>query len=340
MTGPTAARTDVAKLLSLAGTGTRVLLLIFVLTQVVLFASTMQDLGQPWLGAIALVLVVVAAVIATRSGPYPLPLLSMVLVIVAVAASTALVSWQLPTSGWAGYASWHLGANTFLLLAVSLRGRSGAAWIGMAIMTAITLLWTVSTGQGIFAGVNLIDRQAGTLLIGTLFAIGLSRTASRIAEFNFAESRRVVERMSLRVAIDERTKQAARLQSTVLPTLRVIAGGKPLSPVERAEFLIVEAGLRDSIRARTLAREPLTSVAAEARRRGVEVLLLDDGRGELPVGEADRIAEWVAGQLVELRDGSLTARVLPSGRAAAATIVVVTADRTSHFELINRADSQ
>ena len=327
-------RTDVAQLLNLTGTATQLLVALFAVTQIALFASTSYVVKNPWVSGIALILVIGATVASTRPGPYPLTPSRTYLTVAAVAASTALVSWQLPTSGWPGYASWHLGANTFLLLGISLRGRSGWAWIGMTIMFALTLLWTVTTGQGVLAGVGLVDRQAGTLLIGTIFAIGLSRTARRISEFSQAEAARAGEIAAIQSSTDERNRQARYLHDTVLPVLTLIASPQHLTVAQREEFLIIEASLRDSIRARSLYQEPLIAATVEARRRGVDVLLLDDSQlHDRNSNERLRISAWVADHLRGLSHGAFTARVLPLGRPTAASIVVVEDQGTRHFEL-------
>lgn len=327
-------RTDVAKLLNLASPATQLLLALFVITQVVLFLSTTGDVAKPWVSAIALALVIIAAVLITRPGPYPLEISHTLVAVAVVATSTALVSWQLSPTGWPGYASWHLGANTFLLLAIGLRGRSGWAWIGMASMTGITLIWTESTGQGLLAGVDLVDRQAGTLLIGTIFAIGLSRTARRIAEYNESESRNAAEQAALQAGSDERRNQITVLESEARPVLELIASPAILTPVQRSEFLILEATLRDNIRARTLSRAPLAAVAQDARRRGIDVLLLDDSETQThSPDQEDHIANWVAEHLNGLVEGTFTARVLPSGRSALASIVLESGGASRHFEL-------
>jgi hypothetical protein len=327
-------KTDVAKLLILTGPATQLLLALFVITQTVLFLSTAGDVARPWVSAFALILVNSVAVLITRPGPYPLKLNHALASVAVVAMSTALVSWELPTSGWPGYASWHLGANTFLLLGLGLRGRSGWAWVGMAGMVGVTILWTASTGRGLLTGVDLVDRQAGTLLIGTIFAIGLSRTAQRIDDFNATESRRAAEHAALQAGSEERVKQILRLGSDARPVLELIASPAPVALTQRREFLILEATLRDDIRARSLAREPLTAVAKNARRRGIGVLLLDDSEPESYSDDQQIwIASWVASHLREMNRGTLTARVLPLGRSAVASIVIDSGEASRHFEL-------
>ena len=60
----------------------------------------------------------------------------------------------------------------------------------------------------------------------------------------------------------------------------------------------------------------------EARRRGVDVVLIDDSPDhELSEDELDQIAEWMAGRLAEETEGRFTGRILPAGRRAVASVV-------------------
>ncbi len=64
-----------------------------------------------------------------------------------------------------------------------------------------------------------------------------------------------------------------------------------------------------------------------ARRRGVEVLLLDDRGVGLPSGDAmERVESHVSSTLARA-SGAVTVRLLPPGRDEAVTIVAVDADR-------------
>ncbi len=328
-------RTDVAKLIHLAGPVTNVLLAVFILTQVILAVSTLGGVLHPWVCVLALAIDLAAAVLMTRPGPYPMPLYVCLTVVGAVVVSTALVCWQLPPTGWPGYASWPFGANSFLLLFMCLRWRIGYAWIGMGAMMLVTVIWTTTTGQGWLEAVGLIDGQAGNLLIGTLFAIGIERTARRIAELNAARARREASQAAAEAITEERSKQIARLDADARPVLELIAGGTEFSPEQRAELLILEAALRDGIRAARLSIEPVISKAKDARRRGVELLLLDDS-GEA-TEDAEKPAEfidWVAHQLDNARGGKVTARILPRNREAVVSIVIENEAGTSTVEFV------
>jgi hypothetical protein len=326
-------RTDVAKLIHLAGPVTNVLLAVFIVTQLILAVSTLGGVLNPWVCVLALIIDLGAAVLMTRPGPYPMPLHVCFTVVGAVIVSTALVCWQLPPTGWPGYASWPFGANSFLLLFMCLRWRIGYAWIGMGAMTIVTVVWTTTTGQGWTQAIGLIDGQAGNLLIGTLFAIGIERTARRIAEFNAARGRHEASQAAAEAITAERSKQIARLDADARPVLELIAGGTDFPQEQRAELLILEAALRDGIRAARLSIEPVIGRARDARRRGVELLLLDDsGEAAEEAEKPEEFIDWVAHQLDSAHEGKITARILPRNREALVSIVIENESGTSTLE--------
>ncbi|HEX3679607.1 MAG TPA: hypothetical protein VHU90_07795, partial [Galbitalea sp.] len=110
-------------LLKLNGWGARLLLLLFAGTEITLMVTAGGQEDRTWEGVLALVLVLAAAARTLLSGSYPLPIPSTVAIIVAVGLSTGLITWQFGTSGWPGYSAWHIGANMFVLVSLSLHGR-------------------------------------------------------------------------------------------------------------------------------------------------------------------------------------------------------------------------
>ncbi|UYP19759.1 hypothetical protein OED52_04160 [Rhodococcus sp. Z13] len=97
----------------------------------------------------------------------------------------------------------------------------------------------------------------------------------------------------------------------------------PLTDHERIECELLEARLRDSLRAPVLGAPEVAEAAAAARRRGVEVVLLDDHAMD-PV--PDEIRREVYREVVDTLDsvwsGSVTVRVLPPGRGAMVTMLL------------------
>ena len=333
-------RTDIPALLQLTGRGAHLVLLLYLVSWTVLAITAGGDPMRTWEGGVALALVMAVSVLTVRPDRYPLRLSWTIAIVLAVAISTVLISWQLQTDGgWPGYNSWYVGANTYVLLALWLRGRYGWAWGGMAAMIVLTVYWSVATGQGILHGVSLVDKEAGLLIIGTFFAIGLGRTARRILEFNEAESTRIAEEQGARAAAEERNRQVDRLQNIAGQALAVIAAGGGSTSNERSDYLALEATLRDSVRARSFAIEPLISAATEARKRGLEVLLLDDVDQLIALDKRQEIAGWVSSLLDAAQHGKFTARFGATRDGLAVTVVTSSDDRRHELRLDETANS-
>ncbi|MGB3371187.1 MAG: hypothetical protein WBA81_11250, partial [Rhodococcus sp. (in: high G+C Gram-positive bacteria)] len=133
-------------------------------------------------------------------------------------------------------------------------------------------------------------------------------------------------------ARDERERQLRRLDSLVRPVLVHIAESTQLDEAGTREALLVEATLRDSIRARALDVPDIVSAARSARERGVTVQLLDDGGLGANSGQAVEFRRTVVEQLDAAHSGSITVRVQPPDRNVLATIVVSRGDYTERFE--------
>src|SRR5690606_6668281 len=101
---------------------------------------TTIDEMKHWLPpTIAVVIVNAAAILLVLDHPDPFPRLWSWGVVCAVGLSTVLVAYLLPDVAQVGRASWHLGANTWLLFFLALRRRAGVAWIGYGIMALGTM---------------------------------------------------------------------------------------------------------------------------------------------------------------------------------------------------------
>ncbi|MEB0307032.1 hypothetical protein QN345_17175, partial [Cryobacterium sp. 10I1] len=185
----------------------------------------------------------------------------------------------------------------------------------------VGLGWALLNGLGVADGLTLVVRHAATLLAGAVFAVGLTRSTRTLAVLNRERAVSIATTASAEAGVTERESELARVNALARPALERLAGGEDLDPPLRAECLIVEATLRDAIRARTLFVEPVITAARAARLRGVDVTLLDDSGGRPPEVLA-AVAGIVAGQLDLLDAGRLTARLLPPGRDDVASLVV------------------
>lgn len=328
------ARADVSRLLFLDSASARFLVLLFVVANAVFVVTTADQLRQVWPALLAMAMIWGTSVLLVRARPDPFPWPDTVAVLTTVGISTILMSTVLPVEVNPGRAVWHLGANTWLLFFLALRDRAWVAWLGMAVMTSITAAWSAATGLGALTGLTMMQSHMGILLVGTLFAMILRSTSIRINVLNERSVRSAVDAAATEAARQVRRARVSELATVAVPLLEKISSGVPLNADDRLDFALTEARLRDSVRGRSLAVPAVETAASAARRRGVEVMLLDD-RGEgIDDGETlNRIVTAVVNHLDAARAGQVTVRLQPAGREAAATIVAADGDHVTRLTL-------
>jgi hypothetical protein len=327
--------TDTSLLLRLGTVGPYLLLSVFVSTNGLLVFSNLPADPIPDIVAFALV---AGAAVRLALPANPLPLTWTVVTATVPVLASILVSSTLPHTLSLGYLNWYLGASSFLMFFLALRNRILWAWCGLLAMCVATVTWVLLLGFGILDGINLVVRHAGILLIGTFFAVAFSRASSRIETLQAVQSHRSALESAAEAAIDIRVSKTAELDGIARGMLTKIAAGEQLSMQDRADCLLMEANLRDSVRAQALHREPVIGEARAARARGVEVTLLDDSGIGLSAGlqdvqELTRLAGIVADELRGTRRGRLTARVLPIDREILATVIIDSGDETRSIEI-------
>lgn len=211
-------------------------------------------------------------------------------------------------------------AVTFAMLA--FRGRLAIAWLGMlAGGVGIVVVAAVRGADVAEVGAVLIPGNVGVLIMATCFAILVRPRAQQIGGLR-RRADRDRDTEGVRLIRDTRV---ARLRGRVRPLLEHIATGEPLSEEQVAVCRLVEAGLRDRIRAPGLDVPNVTEAAWDARARGVRVLLLDD-RDRRCGDDTERLAPVrtaAVGALVGARSAAqVTVRLMPDGRDLVGTIAV------------------
>ncbi|GIG54016.1 hypothetical protein Dac01nite_07680 [Demequina activiva] len=325
---------DVSSLLYLGSPAARLILALFVLSNAIFTVGTADVLSAPWQSYVAMLLVSAGGVLLLRPHPDPFPLRDTAAVLAVVVVSTALVATNLPGEGDLGRASWHLGSNTWLLFFLTLRRRGLYAWAGMAAMAAITIAAAASSGRGAVSGALMLNAHMGILVVATLFARTLRRTARRIASLERRSIAAAAQQARVETAEEIRRTRAAELAAAVVPLLERIANGAPASDEERQTYAVTEAALRDGVRGRSLMLPSVVEAAARARRRGVTVTILDD-RGALPP-DGDSVARVVAATVDALdaaSDGTVTIRLVPAGRSVGLTVVATAGDQVRRTTL-------
>ncbi|MBH0775199.1 hypothetical protein IT779_02740 [Nocardia sp. NEAU-351] len=317
-------------LLGLRGRAAWLFLVILEVT-IGLFMARNFDTAPLPAAAAALVLLVTAGVLVVAVPVDPLPWPATIAVAVAGPVSTILTTldveqdWTRPV--------WTAFASSYVLAVLVLRGRLVVAWLGVAgIAVVITVLGFVA---GLRGGVIAGSIVPVATVAGVSVCVAIMRPTQRSLRLLREEATlRAAAEATMAAENTERVRQLARLDRVARPILERIAEGTELTAVEREECRLLEAELRDGLRAPQLVSEELSSAARGARSRGVEVVLLDDGGfAAVPRWVRDRVVEAATRELDAANAGAVTIRVLPEGRRILATVLAHAADQDRRTEI-------
>ncbi|WP_051028034.1 hypothetical protein [Nocardia higoensis] len=288
-----------------------------------LAVASWGELPRRWPVVLALAIVTAATVtlLVARADPLSRPL--TVALALSIPAGSALVMFNLPPEPDPMAMTWHFGGGSVTATFLCVRGRTPAAWIGLCAMIAVSASWAQHAGHGIGYGLGMSVINFGPLLMSTFFAYTLRPAAQQIFQLHEESTRQAAADAAATAALEERREQTADLDRMVRPMLHRIAGPDPLGAEDRAECRLVEAQLRDNLRAPALSVPEITAAARTARARGVDVVLVDDrGLDNSSPEVKSRLIGLVARELARAESGSVMVRVLPPNRQLLATMVV------------------
>lgn len=331
---PEAEPTEVSTLIGIGKPGVWALLALFVTAQAVFTVTTFDAVKNPWPCLAALVIVSGAGVLVALPHKDPFPQKNAGTIVLASIMATALISWQLANEGPLEREAWHFGAISWLLFFLALRGRSGTAWLGFLGMAVVSEVWAFDVGRNLMNIPNELKTHAGILLVGTLLARALRRASARINGLNLMSIDLAAAAASADAELEIRRERVAELAEVATPLLARISRSLAVSDDDRLDYILAEATLRDSVRARGLHLPEIINATTDARKRGVEVTLLDDRGGGLPTEEAMKLlTARITESLRNVSDGRLTIRLAPPGREVAASLVVETQGRLYRVDL-------
>lgn len=235
---------------------------------------------------------------------------------------SALVLGQHPSgpSGPSG-AAWFVPAVGILLTITSVRCRQAFAWAGIAALAAQII---AAQGIGALLTHGLVGPVAwvATSNCLTSWLASADRDAEQFAaaerealQWRAAQEAHIFERLS-------RLGQTSRMSSPMLRTI-VETGGR-LDAEQRTECRHLEAALRDEIRGRRLLNDRVRHEVMAARRRGSEVMLLDDGGiDSMSERDAERVLNTLAAAIGSSSTGRIVARTVAEGSAVAVTVLAL-----------------
>jgi hypothetical protein len=267
---------------------------------------------------IAYVAILIATVAVGKSRA--MPNLIAVIDLIVCSAIPVAINTQLDPSHLSDYATWYvLGVGT-ILGGMAVRGQRILAWFGLIILVGEIAMWG---GLSSLASTGL-PGVLSLLVTGHAVSIGVERAVSATKELNRISEVSAAETAALEAAGRVRSTLLERTLRTALPALNLIAAlGGALSDQQKREALLLEASLRDEIRGEALLNDAMRKAIKDARQRGIEVLVLDEGGlGGLSEDERETILNRAAASFVNVSSGRLTIRA-PQGEDWRITVAAV-----------------
>ncbi len=237
-------------------------------------------------------------------------------------AAFAAVGTQNAAGAYSVTSMWPWTFSTVVLAFVAVRGRVGLAWIASVALGVFYWYWQAQPQIDLVRSIiTELLWHFLLLMVCSLFAVTLRRQVGRINTTRALTVQLAAEQADAAARGIERDEQLAYLATTARPLLEALGGNGSVDHLAE-QARLVEARLRDRIRARALASEEVLDAAERARARGVEVTLLDDGGLDARDPDLVRsVRATVVSRLEQIRAGRITVRILPPGRPSVCTIV-------------------
>jgi hypothetical protein len=230
------------------------------------------------------------------------------------------INTQLDPSHLTDYSTWYvLGVGT-ILGGTAVRGQRAIAWLGLGILIVEIACWG---GVPSLASTGL-PGVLSLLVTGHAVSIGVERAVKNAQELNRIAAETAAETAAVEAAALVRSSLLEKTLRTALPALNLIAAlGGNLNESQKAEALLLEAGLRDEIRGEALLNDAMREAIKAARQRGAEVLVLDEGGLDgLDDAARNELLGRVAASIAGICSGRLTIRA-PRGEDWRITVVAV-----------------
>lgn len=286
------------------------------------------ELRSPWVALLALLLMACAAAVLVAPGPDPLAGWGTLFVALTPAVMCGIYLFALDPPGQL-VPIWITGPPALIVAMLAMRGRPSSAALGFVVTLAVAAWWSSVDAGDALRGVLLIGPSGGFVAIAIVYAAVNRALVGALADAQRQAADAAAEAAAIRAAADERALHLAPITALARPLLALLAEeGNAVDAQMRLECAVIEAHLRDLLRARALCTPDVVDAIDAASRRGVSVTLLDDRAGDRDPTDLPSLDEQSRDRLVEaLRgaaDGAVRIRALPPGRSAAVTVVVDT----------------
>ena len=207
------------------------------------------------------------------------------------------------------FVTWVIGGIGALMTVVMVRRRPVVAWIGTALLTLSAAVWLGPLSALSLGLVGSLVWVAAAQLI-TIALDRVARDAEELSELQQAASAWQASQSGRQ---RERRLHVQRALQVAGPVLgRTIETGGNLRPSEKAAARMAEQSLRDELRSPRLLDEGVRAEIDAARRRGMIVMLFDEGGLEdLPTSALNDIRTELAGIIHDAGSERLIIRSSP-----------------------------
>lgn len=245
-----------------------------------------------------------------------------------------LVTSQLPDPEHINYASWYVAAIGTLMVITSTRRRHVFAWIGVGALAVQSVVWA---GFGALTALGVIGSVVW-VAISHVLSRSLAKAGRDARQYALAEREAVEWRAAQEAHVSERQFRLGQTSRMSLPMLRqIVASGGELTAGQRRECLYLEGAIRDEIRGRRLLNDRVREQIMIARRKGVIVMLLDEGGlDDLPDVELERVHNRLAAAIRDTETEKLIARTVPEGSDTAVTVVGLSSPDAGHSSALGK----
>ncbi len=334
MPTPTGGREDISDLLGMRTRGAWLIIGSYLSAMVIVTVATVNSYTTPWVAALGPVILIAATLALVLVPGDPLPFGTTLMLTASGPVACALVLSATPAVLSSPLQIWIHGGGTSIYCFMNVRGRRIAPWIGLLGMVLVFAAWAVADGRGAAYGISFVAIDAAPLAMATLLSFTLRPTAKAVFSLRAQTTERVAELAAQTAGADEREKQSSHLDRLARPMIEKIASGETLTRAEQAECALLEAHLRDRLRAPILSTLELDEAAYSARQRGVEVIFLDDsGTPEQDPAVIASVRDAAAHALQEAAGGRVCVRMWPSGRETVASVLVTDSAGTRRTEI-------
>ncbi|MGV9793142.1 hypothetical protein [Gordonia sp. NPDC003422] len=320
---------DIIDLLGMRTRAAWVVLAVYIGAMFTVAFTAAGEATSIWPVVLAATIMAAAAIIVVRAPGDPLPLWATVLLTLAGPVCCALGLAVTPATSVASILfGWSNGAAVPVLCFMIVRARFIAPWMSLALIAAVRGIWAIAVGEPVVATVATGVTDLAPMTMAVFFALVVRPTALGVYRIREAGAAQVAEISAESAAADERARQIRALGDLARRPLTKIGSGDELTADERVEYELLEAHLRDRLRAPLLSDLGLDNTVYRARVRGVEAVLLDDsstgvsgGDHGLPGAVASALAAVATEVFDAADDGQVFVRVAPPGRFVRASVL-------------------